>query len=361
MNWLKENETSKRKLDHIKVCLNEEVEARFKTTGFEEIDLIHQAYPEEDLAEVGLSSTLFGKKLDAPIIICPMTGGHGEGQKLNKTLAGAAQELNIGFSVGSQRAAIEVPELEETYRVRDVAPDVLLFGNLGAMQLNGDYGVDEAKRAIEMIEADGLGIHFNSLQEAIQPEGHAEFKDALKGISKISGELGKPVYIKETGAGITSSVASKFTDAGANAIDVSGAGGTSWAGVEAMREGSSTELGDVFWDWGIPTSVSTAEVAETVDIPVISSGGIRSGLDAAKAIALGADFVGVGLPLFRAAAKDKESVLNWLEEFVRELKVAVFLCGCKDISELQDAQLNISGQVREWFTSRGIDLDKYER
>lgn len=355
------NETSKRKLDHIKVCLNEEVEARFKTTGFEEIDLIHQACPEVNLSEVELSSTLFEKELDAPIIISPMTGGHEEGREINKALAGAAQELNIGFSVGSQRAAIEVPELEDTYRVRDVAPDVLLFGNLGAMQLNGDYGIDEVKRAIEMIEADGLGIHFNSLQEAIQPEGHSDFRDVLKSISKISSELEKPVYIKETGAGITSSVASKFAEAGAKAIDVSGAGGTSWAGVEAIREESSTELGDVFWDWGIPTSVSTAEVAGAVDIPVISSGGIRSGLDAAKAIALGADFVGVGLPLFRAAAKGKETVVSWLEEFVRELKVAIFLCGYKDVSELKHAQLNVSGQVREWFTSRGIDLDKYRR
>ncbi len=358
---MKENKTSKRKLDHIKVCLNEEVEARFKTTGFEEIDLIHQAYPELDLDEVELGSTLFGKRLDAPIIICPMTGGHEEGQEINKALAEAAQELNVGFSVGSQRAAIEVPDLEETYRVRDVAPDILLFGNLGAMQLNGGYGIDEAKKTIEMIEADGLGIHFNSLQEAIQPEGHGDFKDALKGISKITSELEKPLYIKETGAGINSSVASKFVEAGARAIDVSGAGGTSWAGVEAIREKSSTELGDVFWDWGIPTSVSTAEVSETVDVPVISSGGIRSGLDAAKAIALGADFVGVGLPLFRAAAKGKEAVVDWLEEFVQELRVATFLCGCKNAGELQDAQLKVSGQTREWFVSRGIDLDQYGR
>lgn len=358
---MKDNETSDRKLDHINVCLNEEVEARFKTTGFEDIDLIHQAFPGLDFSKVDLGSSIFGKELQAPMLICPMTGGHEKGKEINKTLAEAAQELGIGFCVGSQRAAIEIPELEETYRVRDVAPDVLLFGNLGAMQMNGDYGVEESEKAIEMIDADGLGIHFNSLQEAIQPEGHNEFKGTLDRLSEISSELDKPVYFKETGAGVNSSVASKFVKAGAEAIDISGAGGTSWAGVEAMREKSITELGDVFWDWGIPTSVSTAEVSNVVDVPVISSGGIRSGLDAAKAIALGADYVGVGLPLFRAAVGGKDKVVNWVKEFIKELKVAMFLSGCGNIEELQNVSLKISGQTSEWFVSRGMDPDRYRR
>lgn len=354
------NKTSERKLDHINLCLEEDVEAHFKTTGFEDIDLIHQTSPEINLDDINLDSKLFGKNLKAPILICPMTGGHERGKEINLALAEAAQELEIAFSVGSQRAGIENPDLEETYKVRDVASEILLFGNLGVTQLNEGYGIEEAEKAVEMIDADGLGLHFNSLQEAVQPEGDTNFEGALEEVSNIASKLEEPVYVKETGGGIKGSVAAELAKTEIKAIDVSGAGGTSWAGVEALRAESNVKLGDVFWDWGIPTSASTAEVSKNVDIPVISSGGIRTGLDAAKAIALGADFVGIGLPLFRASVQGKEKVVNWLKEFIKELKVAMFLSGCANIDELQNAPLKISGQAREWFISRGLDPEKYE-
>lgn len=356
-----DNETSKRKLDHINSCLEKKVETQNKSPGFENIDLIHQAVPEINLEDIDISKTIFGKKLDAPIIICPMTGGHKKGEEINKALASAAQDLNIAFSVGSQRAAIEEPELEDTYQVRNVAPEILLFGNLGITQLSQNYGTKEAKKAIEMINADGLGIHLNPLQEAIQPEGKGDFQGAIESVSKICSELEKPIYVKETGAGINGKIASKFEKQGIDAIDVSGAGGTSWSGVEATRKESRTKVGNVFWDWGIPTAVSTAEVSENVDIPIISSGGIRTGLDAAKAIALGADLVGVGLPLFRASIKGEEKIIDWLKEFILELKIAMFLSGCSELSGLSEASLKISGETREWFESRELDLDSFER
>ncbi len=355
-----DNETSKRKLDHINSCLKKNVESYNKKTGFGDIELIHQASPEINLENIDLNTKIFGKKLDAPIIICPMTGGHEKGKQINTTLAKAAQNLNIAFSVGSQRAAIEKPELEETYQVRDEAPDILLFGNLGITQLSHNYGLSEAEKAIDMIDADGLGIHFNPLQEAIQPEGHGSFKGAINSLSKISSGLKHPIYVKETGAGMNGENASKFEETGIDAIDISGAGGTSWAGVETTREESRKQLGDVFWDWGIPTAVSTVEVLNNVDIPVISSGGIRTGLEAAKALALGADLVGMGLPLFRASMQGEEKVVEWLEEFTLELKIAMFLSGCGNISDLSEVPLNISGKTREWFNSRDLDPDSFE-
>jgi len=353
------DETSERKLDHINICLEEDVEARFKNTGFEDIELLHKASPEIDFGEVDLSSSLFGKDLDAPVMICPMTGGHKKGKKINTTLAEAAQELNIAFSVGSQRAGIEEPELKDTYQVRDVAPDILLSGNLGVVQLSQGYGIEEAEQAVEMIDADALALHFNSLQEALQSKGDTSFSGSLEEVSELASEMEKPLYVKETGAGISSSLASKLAEAGAEAIDVSGAGGTSWAGVEALREGTKMELGEVFWDWGIPTSVSTAEVSDVVDIPVISSGGIRTGLDAAKAIASGADLVGIGLPLLRASVRGKETVVSWLEEFIRELKISMFLTGCTNIGELQDVPLRIFGRTRSRFSQGGLNPNQY--
>ncbi|KXB01228.1 isopentenyl pyrophosphate isomerase [candidate division MSBL1 archaeon SCGC-AAA259O05] len=355
------DETPERKLDHIKTCLEKDVEARFGTTGFEDIELVHQASPEIDLEEIELSSSFFGKKLDAPVIVSPMTGGHERGREINVNLARGAQELNVGLAVGSQRAGIENPNLEETYKVREEAPDILLLGNLGVPQLNQDYGPEKVEKAIEMIDADGLGLHFNPLQEAIQPEGETNFEGTLEKVSDIISQIKDPIYLKETGAGITASLASEFVRAGAEAIDVSGLGGTSWAGVETVREKSTTRAGEVFWDWGLPTSVSTAEVSETVNIPVISSGGIRSGLDAAKAMALGAELVGVGLPLFRVSVEGQNAVIEWLEEFIQEIRIAMFLTGSRNIEELQETSLIIKGDTRERFVSRGLDLEKYER
>ena len=345
---------SDRKLEHLLICENYDVEFKDKTTGFEDVELIHNVLPEIDKNEIDLSTSVFGKKLDSPLFITAITGGHPAAKSINKQLAIAAESKNIALGVGSQRAACEHPELEDTYSVvRENAPDCLLVGNIGAPQLN------LAEKAVEILDADILAIHLNPLQESIQPEGDLDARGYLDSINKITDSVSIPVLAKETGCGISGESAKQLVDAGVDFIDIEGAGGTSWAAVETYRA-DDRYLGEMFWDWGIPTAISTVEVANACNVPIISSGGIRSGLQAAKAIALGADAVGMALP-FLKNSDSQDSLIDFINKFNDSLRIAMFLVGASNIEELKQARVVIRGKTREWLNERGIETKHYSR
>ncbi len=346
---------SDRKLEHLWLCKNCDVEHKHKKTGFEEIELIHKALPQINKEEINISTEFLGKTLEAPIIITGMTGGHPASLSINRELARAAEQLNIGLGMGSQRAAIENPKLKSTYTVmRDEAPSIFLIGNIGAPQ------IEYAEEAADMMNLDALAVHLNPLQEAIQPEGDVNASNYLQYVNEASKKLDIPIIVKETGAGIKREDAIALTKVGAAAIDVAGAGGTSWAAVETYRS-KDPHMGNLFRDWGIPTAVSTVEVLQSVNVPIISSGGIRSGLDAAKALALGAEAVGLALPVLKEAYMGYEAVKNKIMKFIEELKVAMYLVGASNISELRKSDLLIMGKTKEWLKSRGINTEEYSR
>lgn len=358
-------DTEQRKIEHLIVCSEEEVEAKALTTGFEDVFLIHRAIPEIDMDEVNTSVELFGRALSAPFIITAMTGGAPETAPLNEKLAKAAKRTGIGIGVGSQRAAIEDPSLEHTYRIiRDNAPENLVIANLGAPQFSKGYGTIEAEKAIAMVDADCLAIHLNALQEAIQPEGDTNYSGVLYRLKELSDTLETPIIAKETGAGICSEDARRLEQAGVAGIDISGAGGTSWAGVEAIRAKNRKQLdreqlGMLFWDWGIPTAVTTIEVVTTIQGVVLSSGGIRTGLDVAKALALGANAAGAALPFLKVAVTP-EKIEKRIIEYINGLKITMFLTGCRTIQDLQKrSKVVITGRTREWLQMRGFDLTQY--
>ena len=345
---------SDRKLEHLLICENYDVEFKNKTTGFEDIELIHNVLPEIDKNDIDLSTSVFGKKLDSPLFITAITGGHPAAKEINKQLAIAAENNGIALGVGSQRAACEHPELEDTYTVvRENAPDCLLVGNIGAPQLN------LAEKAVEILDADILAIHLNPLQESIQPEGDLDARGYTDLIAQITDSVKIPVLAKETGCGISAESAKILVDAGVDFIDIEGAGGTSWAAVETYRA-EDRYLGETFWDWGIPTAISTAEVVNNVNVPVISSGGIRTGLEAAKAIALGADAVGMALPFLKNCSS-QEALNTFVKRFNDSLRIAMFLVGANNIEELKQSRLVIRGKTREWLNERGINTKIYSR
>lgn len=361
--------TSERKIEHLLLCVEKDVEAHrtplgLRASGYDDVELVHNCLPEIDKKALELEVEFLGKKLRAPILIAPMTGGHPDTTVVNAALAGAAEELGIGMGVGSQRAAIEDPGMEDSFRiVREKAPSAFIFGNVGAAQLN-EFGIEGLERAVEMIGADAMAIHLNFLQEAIQPEGNVNAAGCLQAIKKVCKELSVPVIVKETGAGIAHAQAVAICEAGAAAIDVGGLGGTSWAGVETYRAQKRGDLlaehiGKRFWNWGIPTAASIVE--SSISIPVVATGGVRSGIDAAKSIALGASLCGIALPLVAPALKGQKDVVDKLALIIEELKAAMFLCGCRTIEELGSAPLVITGRTREFLEQRGFETAKFAR
>ncbi len=345
---------SDRKLEHLLLCTHSDVEYH-KKTGFKDVELVHKALPEINKEEIDLSTSLLGKKMDAPIIITAITGGHPSSIEVNQKLAQAAGKLNIGMGLGSQRAAVENPELTSTYTVaREAAPDALLIGNIGAPQM------EQALEASQMMDLDAMAIHLNPLQEAIQPEGDVDSRGYLENIKKTTEEMKIPVIAKETGAGISENDAKLLENAGVKAIDVAGAGGTSWAAVETYRS-QDKDMGQLYWDWGIPTAASTVEVSQSVQIPVISSGGIRNGLEAVKALALGADAVGMALPVLKTSYLGEGALEQFFQKFMDQIRVAMFLVGASNLKQLQKTNLVIRGKTREWLNERGYDTKIYAR
>lgn len=333
--------TGARKADHIRINLDEDVSSGL-TTGLERYHFVHQALPELNLNQIDMGQTLFGRALKAPILISSMTGGTEEAGAINHTLAEAAQEAGIAMGLGSQRAALEHPELADSFKVRHIAPDILLFANLGAIQLNYGYDVDHCQRAVDMIEADALILHLNALQEAVQPEGDTNFSGLLKKIEKVCSQLSVPVIAKEVGWGISVDAAWQLFSAGISGIDVAGAGGTSWSQVEMHRaeNESQARLAATFINWGIPTAQSIKNVQQIApEIPIFASGGLRTGLDIAKCIALGASLGGMAGPFLKAATRSLDDTFLAIQEVAREIQVTMFAAGSGNFKELRNTHL----------------------
>jgi isopentenyl-diphosphate Delta-isomerase len=330
-----------RKADHIQINLEKDVRSAL-TTGLEHLHFVHEALPEIDLDDVDTNLTLFGKRLAAPILVSSMTGGTEQAGTINRRLAEAAQECRVAMGVGSQRAALEHAEQAETFQVRKYAPDILLFANLGAVQLNHGYDIDECRRAVEMIEADALFLHLNALQEAVQDGGDTKFAGLAQKIEAICKQLDVPVVAKEVGWGISERTAKLLKDCGVAAIDVAGAGGTSWSQVEMHRAPNefTRELAATFVDWGIPTADSIQMVRRAApDMKVFASGGLRDGLDIAKCIALGALLGGMAGNFLKAAAISAERAEESISLMKKQIEVTMFAVGCRDLNSLSQVEL----------------------
>jgi isopentenyl-diphosphate delta-isomerase len=325
-----------RKAEHIDLALQD----RMQVHGgyFEEYVFEHEALPEIDLAEVSLEVSFLGRSLAAPLLISCMTGGTEDATRINRHLAIAAEKTRIAIGIGSQRKAIEDPTLVESFQIRSLAPSVPILANLGAVQLNYGFGIDECRAAVEMIEADALVFHLNPLQEALQPEGQGNFSGLIAKMGEIAAKLEVPVIVKEVGCGISGETAGALVKAGITIIDTAGVGGTSWARIEAQRS-RDLEVGELFADWGIPTPESIRQLREIPGVTIIGSGGVRNGVEAAKAIALGADLVGMAQPFLIAADESADAVVDKVRRVARELKIAMFCAGARTVTELQQLQL----------------------
>ncbi len=327
---------AERKRQHLAICLREDVRSDL-TNGLERYHLIHQALPELALDEVDTGLTFLGRRLRAPLLISPMTGGVAEAREINRTLARAAQEFGLALGLGSQRAALEDATLEETYRIRDLAPEIPILANLGAVQLNKGYGVAACLRAIEMVRADALVLHLNPLQEALQPEGDTAFAGLTERIAEVCSALDVPVIVKEVGSGISLATAHRLREAGVWGLDVAGAGGTSWSEVERHRaaDASAAEVAAAFRDWGLPTALCLSTLhAAWPAWPLIASGGIRDGVAVAKCLALGAQMAGLAHALLAPAVGGELPLRDRLRAVIQQLRVAMFCVGARTLADL---------------------------
>jgi isopentenyl-diphosphate delta-isomerase len=350
----------RRKADHLRLSAAADVDASLGP-GWDDVHLVHEALPDVDHCAIDLGVEFLGRRLRAPLLIAGMTGGHRTAHDVNAVLARAAERYGLAMGVGSQRAALRRPELAFTYTVvRQQAPSAFLVGNIGAPQLIPQAGtpplsLTEIDAAVEMIGADALAIHLNFLQESVQPEGERQARGVAEAIRQVVAHLGPavPAIAKETGAGLARSTALRLRDLGVRALDVGGVGGTSFAAVEGLRASAQGDrrgerLGEVLRDWGVPTPVSLLG-ARAADLPLIATGGIRSGLDAAKALALGATLVGVARPLLQAALEGDQAVAAWLDQFLHELRTVLFLTGSANLTALHRAPHAITGPTRAWL------------
>ena len=355
-------EIEKRKAEHLRLAAGGDVETR-RGPGWDDVHLAHDALPIVDAARVDLSTKLLGHMLSLPLVIAGMTGGHTGAERVNATLADAAARHGLAMGVGSQRAALRDPDLRRTYAiVREHAPKAFIIANVGVSQLvaqddGAGLGATDIRTLIEMVGADAIALHLNYLEESVQPEGQTRAAGVEAAIRRLVRQSSVPVIAKETGAGISGAVARRLAALGVRAIDVGGVGGTSFAAIEALRAGergdkARARLGEVFRDWGVPTAVAVAGAARS-GLPVIATGGVRSGLDAAKALALGATAVGVGRPLLQAALEGPEALDRWLLQFTLELRTATFLAGVARVRDLAMHAPVITGETREWIDQLG--------
>ncbi|MCI2414304.1 MAG: type 2 isopentenyl-diphosphate Delta-isomerase [Candidatus Aramenus sp.] len=358
---------SNRKVQHVEICLYEDVEG-FTSTLLGDVVLVHKAMPGLSFNEVDTSTYFFRKKISAPLMVTGMTGGTQFLGKINQTIAEVAEEVGIPMGVGSQRIAIEKESAAESFKVvRKYAPTIPVVANLGAPQLARGYGLKEVEKSVSMIEADAIAIHFNPAQELFQPEGEPEYPMAiLEKLRDISKSLSVPIIIKETGTGISMEVASLMSSYGFKNFDVSGQGGTSWVAVEMVRDKAmgnwKAKSASLFADWGVPTGASIVETRYSVpDAFIVGSGGIRNGLDVAKAIALGADVAGMANPVLKRAMEGKDSLREFFRRTLFELKSAMMLTGSKDVESLKRTSVVIWKGLKEWMESRGISLSTYEK
>ena len=342
-----------RKGDHLTLCATEDVGFRRATTLLEDVRLIHDALPELSIDEIDLRVRVLGKTLRAPIIIASMTGGTDEAARVNRELASIAEERGYGFGLGSQRAMMKRPDSAASFVVRDVAPSTLVLGNVGGVQA-AKSTTDEIRALVQHVGADALCVHLNPAMEVVQPEGDRDFRGVAEGIGRLVRELEIPILAKETGCGIGPVAAKKLRAVGVRHVDVSGAGGTSWVGVETKRaqgrDASKHALGEAFWDWGVPTAVSTAVCAAAGFTTVVATGGITRGLDVAHAIALGASAAGIARPVLRALHEGgRAGAVQFLEGVEAELRTAMLLCGAGNVAALREAPRVVGGELAVWL------------